>query len=170
MNLVTPDFGLLFWMILIFGIVFFILAKFGFPVITDMVEKRDAHIGKSLKLAQEAERRVKNFAQEQQSILDDTIDEQNRLLREAAQTRRMIIDQAKIEARSEADRLLEKAKIEIAAEKESALRDIRREMALFSIEIAEKIVRKELNDDVSRRQYIDTLINEMSHKYNERSS
>lgn len=166
MNLITPDSGLLFWMVLIFGIVFFLLAKFGFPVITEMVEKRSRYIGESLKLAQEAEERMKNFAAEQQSMLEETRNEQNKMLREATQTRNKIIEQAKTEALATADKLISKAKIEIAAEKESALKDIRKEMALFSIDIAEKIVRKELKDDKARMQYIDTLINEMSKKDN----
>ena len=166
MNLITPDAGLLFWMVLIFGIVFFLLAKFGFPVITEMVEKRSRYIGESLKLAQEAEERMKNFAAEQQSMLEETRDEQNKMLREATQTRNKIIEQAKMDALATADKLISKAKIEIAAEKESALKDIRKEMALFSIDIAEKIVRKELDDDKARMQYIDTLINEMSKKDN----
>lgn len=166
MNLITPDSGLLFWMVLIFGIVFFLLAKFGFPVITEMVEKRSRYIGESLKLAQEAEERMKNFAAEQQAMLEETRNEQNKMLREATQTRNKIIEQAKTEALATADKLISKAKIEIAAEKESALKDIRKEMALFSIDIAEKIVRKELKDDKARMQYIDTLINEMSKKDN----
>lgn len=166
MNLITPDAGLLFWMVLIFGIVFFLLAKFGFPVITEMVEKRSRYIGESLKLAQEAEERMKNFAAEQQAMLEETRNEQNKMLREATQTRNKIIEQAKKEALATADKLISKAKIEIAAEKESALKDIRKEMALFSIDIAEKIVRKELKDDKARMQYIDTLINEMSKKDN----
>lgn len=166
MNLITPDAGLLFWMVLIFGIVFFLLAKFGFPVITEMVEKRSRYIGESLKLAQEAEERMKNFAAEQQSMLEETRNEQNKMLREATQTRNKIIEQAKMDALATADKLISKAKIEIAAEKESALKDIRKEMALFSIDIAEKIVRKELKDDKARMQYIDTLINEMSKKDN----
>ena len=166
MNLITPDAGLLFWMVLIFGIVFFLLAKFGFPVITEMVEKRSRYIGESLKLAQEAEERMKNFSAEQQSMLEETRNEQNKMLREATQTRNKIIEQAKMDALATADKLISKAKIEIAAEKESALKDIRKEMALFSIDIAEKIVRKELNDDKARMQYIDTLINEMSKKDN----
>lgn len=166
MNLITPDAGLLFWMVLIFGIVFFLLAKFGFPVITEMVEKRNRYIGESLKLAQEAEERMKNFAAEQQAMLEETRNEQNKMLREATQTRNKIIEQAKTEALATADKLISKAKIEIAAEKESALKDIRKEMALFSIDIAEKIVRKELKDDKARMQYIDTLINEMSKKDN----
>lgn len=166
--MITPDSGLLFWMVLIFGIVFIILAKFAFPVITGMVEKRSRYIDDSLKLAGQAEERMKNFAAEQQALLEDTRDEQNKMLREATQTRNKIIEQAKADAIVAADKLIAKARIEIAAEKESALRDIRREMALFSIEIAEKIVRKELKDDDARMRYIDTLINEMSGKDNSR--
>ena len=168
MSLLTPDAGLLFWMVLIFGAAFFILAKFGFPLITGMVEKRNRYIGESLRLAQEAEERIKNLASEQHVLIEETRDEQNKMLREATETRKSIIEQAKAEAKAEADKLLAKARTEIAADKESALRDIRKEMALFSIEIAEKIVRKELKDSEAQMSYIDKLINEMSDKDNTR--
>lgn len=168
MSLLTPDFGLLFWMVLIFGLAFFILAKYGFPLITGMVEKRNRYIGDSIMLAQEAEERMKNIAKEQKALIEETRDEQNKMLREATETRKRIIEQAKDEARAESEKLLAKARTEIAAEKESALRDIRREMALFSIEIAEKIVRKELKDSDAQMHYIDKLINEISDKDNSR--
>lgn len=111
---------------------------------------------------------MKNIAKEQKALIEETRDEQNKMLREATETRKRIIEQAKDEARAESEKLLAKARTEIAAEKESALRDIRREMALFSIEIAEKIVRKELKDSDAQMHYIDKLINEISDKDNSR--
>ena len=160
MNLVTPDSGLLFWMVIIFGIVFFILWKFGFPIITDMVEKRSAHIDESLKLAQEAEKRMQDLAREQAELIEKTRLEQNRILKEATQSRAAIIAKAEEEAAQRADKLLEKARTEIAAEKESALRDIRLEVARLSVGIAEKVIRKDLSTDESQMQYLDRLVDE----------
>ena len=94
MSLVTPDIGLLFWMVVIFGIVFFLLWKFGFPIITDMVEKRSAHIDESLKLAREAEIRMQDLAREQQQLIDQSKLEQTRILQEATRTRAEIIAKA----------------------------------------------------------------------------
>jgi len=161
MNLVTPDSGLLFWMVLIFGIVFFLLWKFGFPVITDMVEKRTRHIDESLKLAQEAEERVRNIASEQNALIEKARVEQNRILKEASVMKEQILQKAREQAQEETAQILQKARTEIAAEKESALRDIRKEVALLSIEVAEKVVRKELSSDPAQTAYIDTLVGEL---------
>ena len=122
MSLVTPDTGLLFWMVVIFGIVFFLLWKFGFPIITDMVEKRSAHIDESLKLAREAEIRMQDLAREQEQLVEKSRQEQTRILQEATRTRAEIIAKAEQEAAERADQLLQKARTEIEAEKESALR------------------------------------------------
>ena len=126
MSLVTPDTGLLFWMVVIFGIVFFLLWKFGFPIITDMVEKRSAHIDESLKLAREAEIRMQDLAREQEQLVEKSRQEQTRILQEATRTRAEIIAKAEQEAAERADQLLQKARTEIEAEKESALREDRK--------------------------------------------
>jgi F-type H+-transporting ATPase subunit b len=162
MNLVTPDGGLLFWMTLIFLLLFFILAKFGFPIITEMVEKRNRHIDESLRLAREAQTRMNDLEKEQAALLEKTRTEQTQILREAARTRENIIAQAQSEAREEAAKLLEKAKIEIAAEKESALRDIRKEVALLSVDIAERVMREKLASDEEQSRYIGRLVDEFT--------
>ncbi len=161
MNLVTPDSGLLFWMVLIFGIVFFLLWKFGFPIITDMVEKRTRHIDESLKLAQEAEERVRNIAAEQNALVEKARSEQNRIVKEASVMKEQILQQAREQAREETAQILQKARTEIAAEKESALRDIRKEVAMLSLEVAEKVVRKELSTDAAQTACVDSLVNEL---------
>ena len=161
MNLITPDSGLLFWMVLIFGIVFFLLWKFGFPIITDMVDKRTAHIDESLRLARDAEHRMQDLAREQEALIEKTRAEQNRILQEANRTRADIIARAETEASERAGQLLEKARQDIAAEKESALRDIRKEVALLSVGIAEKILRKDLSEEQRQTAYIDRLLDEL---------
>jgi len=160
MNLVTPDSGLLFWMVVIFGLVFFLLWKFGFPVITEMVEKRNATIEKSLKDAHEIEARMGQMVEEHARMLDEARKEQAQILREATDTRNKILAQAKDEAREEASKILADARTEIEAEKEAALRDVRREVAVLSVSIAEKILRKELADDRAQRDYIDRMVEE----------
>lgn len=160
MSLVTPDFGLLFWMVVIFGIVFFLLAKFGFPVITDMVEKRNAKIEQSLKDADEIQARMEAWTQEHARMMDETRREQAAILREAAETKARIVADAKQQAKEEADKLMAQVKTEIAAEKESALREVRKEVALLSVQVAEKILRGELSDKGRDRALIDRLVDE----------
>ena len=160
MNLVTPDSGLLFWMVVIFGLVFFLLWKFGFPVITSMVEKRNATIEKSLKDAHQIEAQMAGMLAEHAQMLEDARKEQAQILREATDTRNKILAQAKDEAREEASKILADARTEIEAEKEAALRDVRREVAVLSVSIAEKILRKELAKDGEQREYIDRMVEE----------
>jgi F-type H+-transporting ATPase subunit b len=160
MNLVTPDAGLLFWMVVIFGLVFFLLWKFGFPIITSMVDERNATIKKSLEDAHEIEARMAGMVEEHARMLEETRKEQAQMLREATETRNKIIATAKEEARDEAGKILTEARTEIAAEKEAALRDVRKEVALLSVAIAEKILRKELADEGEQKEYIDRMVDE----------
>ena len=160
MQLITPDAGLLFWMVVIFGLVFFLLAKFGFPIITSMVEKRNSTIDKSLKDAHEIEARMGQMVEEHARMLDEARKEQAQILRDATDTRNKILATAKDEAREEAAKILAEARTEIEAEKEAALRDVRKEVAVLSVSIAEKILRKELADDGAQREYIDRMVEE----------
>ena len=146
MGLLTPDPGLLFWMVITFGFVFFILAKYGFPVILKTVEDRKAYIDNSLKAAREANEQLANVKVEGEKILAQAREEQHRILSEAAATR---------------DRIIKEMKKQIETEKESAIRDIRRQVAVLSVGIAEKIMRNKLADEKEQAALIDRLLDEM---------
>lgn len=161
MNLMLPDSGLLFWMTIIFAIVFFILAKFGFPIITGMVEKRNKRIDDALSAARVAEEALERLSQEQERILSETRTEQAQMLQEAASQRDAMIARAREDARLQADALIKEAKERINEEKEAALRDVRREVALMSISIAEKVVRKEMSSEKGQKEFIDRMVAEM---------
>lgn len=162
MSLITPDFGLLVWMTLIFGIVFFVLAKWGFPMITGSVEKRAQRINDSIKAAKEAEEKLRNLAEEQSRMIEETRQEQSRILKEAAASRDNIVEQAKVQAREEASRILDQARTQIATEKESALRDVRKEVALLSVSVAEKVLKASLSDGAEQSALVDRLVDEVS--------
>lgn len=149
-------------MTLIFGIVFFVLAKWGFPMITGSVEKRAARIGDSIKAAKEAEEKLRNLAEEQSRMIEETRQEQSRILKEAAASRDSIVEQAKVQAREEASRILDQARTQIASEKESALRDVRKEVALLSVSVAEKVLKKSLSDADGQSALVDRLVDEVS--------
>jgi F-type H+-transporting ATPase subunit b len=160
MQLLTPDPGLLFWMIVSFGAVFFILAKFGFPIIVKMVEERKAFIDESLKSAKIANERLTGIVEEGQRILNKTHEEEVRILKDAKETRNTIIKEAKEQANLEAGKLIEEAKRTIQKEKEKAVRDIQNQIASLSIDIAEKVLRKNLDDLPSQQELVNKLIEE----------
>ena len=160
--ILTPDFGLFFWMLIAFLVVFVLLAKFGFPVITGMVEERKNFIDESLRKAHEAQERLANIEKEGESILQEAREKQAQILKEAAETRDAIVEQAQTKARSEGARLLDEAKSAIEQEKKAAIADIRQQVAMLSVEIASKVLRQNLKDDKSQMDLIDRMLDEVS--------
>ncbi len=160
--ILTPDFGLFFWMLIAFLVVFVLLAKFGFPVITGMVEERKNFIDESLRKAHEAQERLANIEKEGESILQEAREKQAQILKEAAETRDAIVEQAQTKARAEGARLLDDAKIAIEQEKKAAIADIRAQVATLSVEIAEKVLRQNLKDDKSQMDLIDRMLDDVS--------
>lgn len=162
--ILTPDLGLLFWMLLAFLVVFFVLAKFGFPAIVNMVSERKRYIDESLQKAHEASERLENIRQEGEAMLQEAREKQAQILKEAAETRDAIVEQAQAKARSEGARLLDEAKMAIEQEKKAAIADIRQQVATLSVDIAEKVLRKNLKDDKSQMDLIDRMLDEVSAK------
>ena len=162
MDLMLPDTGLLFWMTVIFGLVLFILAKFGFPLITGMVDKRNKRINDSLEAARTAEEAIAHLKEEQDRIVAETRAEQNRLMQEAAAERDRMIAQAKEQTKVETQMMIEEAQAHISLEKERAMKELRNEVAKMSLAIAEKVVRKELASDSSQKELVDKLVDELS--------
>ncbi len=161
MSLLIPDSGLLFWMVIVFGIVFFILAKYGWPVITGMIDERKRYIDDSLAAAQAANEKLAHIQEESALLLKQAREEQSRILAEAVNTRNRIVEQAKAEAAAEGQKILEETKRQIEIEKEDAFRDIRRQVGLLSVEIAEKVLRKTLKDDKEQMAMIDRMLDEI---------
>ena len=161
-SILTPDLGLLFWMLLAFLVVFFVLAKFGFPAITVMVEKRKNYIDESLKKAHEANEKLANIQKEGESILQEAREKQAAILREAAETRDAIVEKAQNKAREEGARLLSDAKAQIESEKQNAIREIRGQVAELSVQIAEKVLKAKLSDDKAQMDMINRLLDEVS--------
>ena len=162
MDLLIPSTGLLFWMTITFIVVFLLLWRFGFPVITGMVKERQAFIDESLKKAHEANERLANIQKEGESILQEAREKQAQILKEAAATRDAIVEQAQTKARSEGTRLLDEAKAAIEQEKKAAIADIRQQVATLSVQIAEKVLRQNLKDDKAQMDLIDRMLDDVS--------
>jgi F-type H+-transporting ATPase subunit b len=160
MSLLLPESGLLFWMLLAFGIVFAVLARYGFPVITRMVEERKAFIDKSLQVAQEANEQLSRLKSEGETIIANANREQGRILGEAMAERDKIVREARRQAEEAASKELEAAKKQIRAEKEEVIRAIRRQVAALSVDIAEKIIRKNLDEQDAQMDMIERMLNE----------
>ena len=162
MSLITPGFGLLFWMTIVFLVVLFVLWKWGFPVIVKMELDRKDYIDSSLKKAHEANERLANIQKEGESILQEAREKQAQILKEAAETRDAIVEKAQEKARVEGARLLDDAKAAIEQEKTAAIADIRKQVATLSVEIAEKVLRQNLQGDQAQMDLINRMLDDVS--------
>ena len=160
-SILTPDFGLLFWMLVSFLVVFLLLAKFGFPAIVKAVEERKNFIDESLKNAREANEKLAGIKTESENLLREAREKQAQIIKEAMATRDGIIAEAREKAQAEGRAQLEEAKKTIEAEKEVALRDIRSQVADLSVQIAEKVIRRQLQHDDEQEKYIERMLNDI---------
>ena len=161
MSLLNPEPGLIFWMTISFGIVVFILVKFGFPPILKSVEKRNNFIEESIKSAREANEELSKVKESGEKLLADTRKEQKALLKEADRLRDIIISEARESAAKESEKIMEKARIQINNEKEEALKSIRSEVTKLSIALTEKILREKISSKDDHMSMIDRLLDEI---------
>ena len=161
MNLLTPDPGLLFWMVLSFLIVFFLLAKYGFPIVVDAINKRKEYIETSLVSAKEANERLATIKEEGEKLLSEAKAQQKEIISAAMQEKQKILLAAQDEARTSAQQIVDDAAARIAAEKEKALREVRSEVATLAIDIAEKVLSEKMGSSAEQRKAIERMIEKL---------
>lgn len=162
MDLLIPSTGLLFWMTIVFLIVLAVLWKWGFPAITKMVKERKDYIDDSLRKAHEANEKLANIQKEGESILQEAREKQAAVLKEATATRDAIIAKAENQAKDRGAQLINDAKAEIEQEKQQAIREIRGQVAEFSVKIAEKIIKQQLATDDKQMELINKILDEVA--------
>lgn len=148
-------------MIISFGVVFVILAKFGWPIITNMVDERKKYIDDSILKAKEANEKLAQIQEESNMLLKQAQEQQSKILAEAMEMRNQIVEKAKTEATVAGQKLLAEAKQQIESEKEDAIRDIRRQVGILSVEIAEKVLRQNLKNDNEQMAMVNRMLDEI---------
>jgi F-type H+-transporting ATPase subunit b len=147
-------------MLLSFGIVFFVVAKWGFPVITRMVEERKEYIDKSLEKADEANRRLAEVRLQSEALLEETRTKQLSMLRETAKSKERILADAKEIAQRETRKILDETQKQIRLEREAALTEIHNQVAILAVDIAEKILRNELKEADHQMELLNRMLDE----------
>jgi F-type H+-transporting ATPase subunit b len=159
--LVTPSFGLIVWMLIGFGILFFVLAKFAWPVITKMLNEREQYIQQQLDTADQVKQEFANMELKRQQMLIEAKDEREKFL---SDTRKMVDkmrDEAKHNREKETDIMMAEARNAIKNEKMKAITEIKNEIANLSIEVAEKILGEELKESSRQEEVIQKWVEEM---------
>ena len=160
MDLVTPGIGLIFWTTLFFLILLFILGKFAWPAILTAIRARNESIRQALDSAEKAKEEMAKLQADNQKILAEAKAERDAMMKEAKHLKDKLIADAKEQASEEARKLVASARESIQAEKKAAINDLKEQVANLSLDIAEKILKKELEDSKAQKELINTLINE----------
>lgn len=161
MELFTPELGLVFWMFIAFIILFFVLAKWGWPIIIKNMENRADTIDKGVEYAKEAKAQLDSARADAQKFLDEARTQQADILRDAAKMKSQIIEEAKKEASEEAKKVMDAAKVSIEQSRKEAELQFRDEVSKFSLDIAEKMVRNQLKSDKAQTELVNKLLDEI---------
>jgi F-type H+-transporting ATPase subunit b len=161
MNLVKPEFGLIFWMTVTFLIVFFLMKKFAWGPILNMIHEREASIESALNSAQKAKEEMAELQNNNEKLLAEARLEKDKMLKEAREIKESMINDAKDAAQKEAQRIMTEARNSIQNEKMVAINELKSQVALMSVDIAEKIIRKDLSKDENQKTLVASLINDV---------
>ncbi len=144
--LINPGLGTFIWMLVSFGILAFILMKWGWPMILKSLKSREEAITASLNEAAKAREEMKNLVAHNEELLREAKMERDEMLRNARLTSEQIVEEARTKATAEADRIVENARENINYEKLKAMHELKNQIANLSIEISEKLIGAELSD------------------------
>ncbi len=161
MELVTPGIGLIFWQTITFVLVLFLLSKFAWRPIMASLREREQSIESALSMAERAKLEMQALKADNEKLLQEARVERDRILKEAADNGRTLIEDAKNRAVAESNRIFAQAKAEIENEKKSALAEVKNVAASVSIEIAERILRHELRDTGSQQALVQEYLKDV---------
>lgn len=158
MNLVTPELGTIVWMIIAFGIVVFVLRKFAWTPILSALNERESNINNALRAAEAARKEIKNLKADNEKIMAEAKKEKEKILHEALELKEKIIAEAKQKAEADTENSIKNAKHQIQNEKAKAINEMKQQVAELSLMIAEKVIRKELDDEKKQQEMVKNLV------------
>lgn len=161
MELVSPGIGLMFWMTLAFGLVLFILRKFAWKPILKALKEREEGIDNALHAADKAREEMQQLQVDNEKLLIQAREERDVILRDARNVREKMLEESRIRANEEANRIVAAAKESIENEKLAAITDLKNQLASLSIEIAEKVLREKLSDDPKQQALVQRLMQDV---------
>lgn len=161
MDLLTPSTGLFVWQFLVFMGLIFLLGKFAWKPILTGLKERETSIQSALDAAETAKKEIANLKADNEKLLKEARAERDQILKQAREAASRIHDEAQADAKKNADKIIQDARAVIHTEKQAALRDVRAQVAAFSIEIAEKLIKKNLSTDAAQKNLVEEFVKEI---------
>lgn len=161
MDLVTPEWGLIFWTTLSFLVLLFILRKFAWRPILNSVNEREGSIISALAEAENARKEMQNLKADNERILKEARAERENMLKEARELKAKILSDAKEQSKAEGDKMIKQAKATIESEKKAAVAEIKDQVASLSVQIAEKVIREELSNKDKQLKMVSDMVGDI---------
>ncbi len=161
-SVIKPDFGLIFWTVIIFLVLYFILAKIAWEPIQKALTKRDTEIQESIDEAKRVRAEMEALAADNQRLLIEAREERTRIIGEAERTRKDMIEAARHEAKDAAQKVATDARRDIENMRKAAMVDLKKEVGTMAIEIAEKVLQKELKSDANQTALVKELVSNLN--------
>lgn len=161
MELVTPGIGLIFWQTVVFLVVFAVLAMFVWKPITEALRAREGFINDSLRAAELAKEEMNQLKADNEYLLQEARFEREKILKEANAAANQLKEEAKAETAKITEKMVEDARKSIQSEKQNALKDVRDLVASLSLDIAEKVIRKDLSKDAAQKALIEEFVKDI---------
>lgn len=161
MDLLTPGTGLIIWQLIVFLLLFFLLSKLAWKPIVSSLKERELSIQNALDTAEKARQEMSQLKSDNEKLLKEAREERDKILKEAREASNRMKEDAQHEAKKSADKIIEDARAAINIEKQAALKEIKIQVAMFSLEIAEKLIKQKLSDDKSQKQLVETYLKDI---------
>lgn len=161
MDLLNPGVGLIIWQFIIFVLLFLLLARLAWKPIINSLKERERSIQDALDTAEKARAEMSQLKADNEKLLQEAREGRDRILREAREVSVKMKEDAQADARRMSDKIIEDARAAINIEKQAALKDVKIQVAMFSLEIAEKLMKKNLSNDKSQKELVDAYIKDL---------
>lgn len=161
MDLLTPGTGLIIWQLIVFLLLFFLLAKLAWKPIINSLKEREQSIQDALDTAEKARLEMSRLKSDNENLLKQAREEREKMLRDARDASNRLKEEAQADARKSADRIIEEARAAINAEKLTALKEVKAVVANLSLEVASKVLRKNLSEDKAQKELIQQYIKDI---------
>lgn len=161
MELLTPGTGLILWQAIVFVLLFILLSRLAWKPILASLKERETSISDALNTAEKARQEIALLKSDNEKLLKEAREERDRMLKEARDAANRMKDQAAADAKKQGDKIIEDARVAINIEKQAALKEVHTQVALFSLEVAEKLMKKNLAGDKAQKDLVDGYIKEL---------
>lgn len=161
MDLLTPGTGLILWQAIVFILLFILLSRLAWKPILTSLKEREASIQNALDTADKARAEMSQLKADNEKLLKEAREERDKILKEAREAANRLKDEAQLDAKKSADKIIDDARQAIQIEKQAALKDVKIQVALFSLQIAEKLMKKNLADNKAQKELVESYLNDL---------